>query len=226
MPYSDEQLKDIGAKFSTQRMIEQGRVSVANAREQAAGLGKKFPQPKVDELEDLIGQIQEEFGNQVEAKTAFSTGNVPVEEWITKAKAWISDVIAAADNAFEEDPDLQDEFHKGPKLRRSVPKITGWMQTLLALAEKHQDELAEWGCDDEEIREGRDLLKGLMGADAEQEQAVKDMPKATRTLNILKGRVFLLLKRLARSGRSAFQGDKATQDKFNLDILYRTGGGS
>jgi len=223
MAYTNEQLRDIGAWFSTQRMIEQGNVSVAVARAHAEDLGKKFPAAKVDELAGLVGQIQSQFETQAEAKTAYATGNVPVDEWITRAKAWLSDAIAAADNAFEEDPVLQDQFHKDTKIGRSVPKIAGRLQALLTLAETHKAALTEWGFGDGEIQEGRTILQGLTNADTEQEQAVRNMPKETQALNVIKGKAYLLLKRLARAGRRTYKDDPAMQDKFSLSILRRKG---
>jgi len=224
MAYTEEQLRDIGARFSTQRVIEQGNVSVPLARAHAAQIGAKFPAAKVDELAGFIGQIQSQFETQAGAKTAFATGNVPVEGWITRAKRWISDVMADADNAFEEDPDLQDEFHKGTKVGRSVPKIAGRLQSFLTLAQTHKAALAEWGFTDEDLQAGRDILQGLHSADADQEQAVKNMPKETQELNIIKGKAYLLLKRLSRASRRVFKDDPATRDKFALDILNRSGG--
>jgi hypothetical protein len=134
MVLSGNELVALGARFSTQRLLEQGAVSVAMARAHAAELGAKFPPARVDELEGLLGQIRARFDAQGGAKTAFRTGNAPVNDVIDQAKCWIADIIAAADNAFEEDHNLCDEFHKGGKIRRSVPKITGRLQALSTLA--------------------------------------------------------------------------------------------
>lgn len=223
MANGEQELVVIGSRFSTQRMIEQGGVSVAVARAHAKELTDKFPPAKVDELEKLLEEIRAAFGTQADAKTAFSTGNVPVNQRIDEAKRWISEVMSAADNAFEEEPEIGDQFHKAGKLGRSVPKITGRLQELTALAQAHKAALAEWGAGEALLAEGPRLLAALAQADAAQELAVKDMPVATRQLNLRKGRAFLLLKKLARAGRTAFRDDPPTRDKLALDILKRTG---
>ena len=226
MANGEQELVVIGSRFSTQRMIEQGGVSVAVARAHAKDLADKFPPAKVDELDKLLEEIRAAFGTQANAKEAFSTGNVPVNQRIDEAKRWISEVMSAADNAFEEEPEIGDQFHKAGKLGRSVPKITGRLQGLAALAQRHKAALAAWGVNDALLAQGPQLLAALSAADAAQELAVRDMPVATRQLNLRKGKAFLLLKKLARSGRTAFRDDAPTRDKLALDILKRTGRGA
>ncbi|MGC8723505.1 MAG: hypothetical protein ACP5VF_06490 [Acidobacteriota bacterium] len=121
MANGEQELVVIGSRFSAQRMIEQGGVSVAVARAHAKELADKFPPAKVDELEKLLEEIRAAFGTQADAKTAFSTGNVPVNQRIDEAKRWISEVMSAADNAFEEEPEIGDPFHKAGKLGRRIP---------------------------------------------------------------------------------------------------------
>jgi hypothetical protein len=115
------------------------------------------------------------------------------------------------------------EFHKGGKIGVSVPKITGRLQVLLTLAEAHKADLAQWGTDDKDLETGRRLLSELAAANIAQEQAVKNLPPATKALYILKAKAFLLLKRLARAGRNAFKNDPASAAKLKLDILRRRG---
>ena len=223
MPYSEAEQVSIGSRFSTQRLLEQGAVSVAMARAHAKELEKMFPAARVDELEGLLGEIRTKFEGQAGAKSAYAQGNVPVEVCLRDAKRWIGDVIAAADNAFEEEGDLCDEFHKGGKIGRSVPKTAGRLQVLLTLAEAHKAALAPWGVDDADLAEGRTLLDALTAANTAQEAAVKDLPATTQELHVLKAKAYLLMKRLARASRRTFKDDAAVAAKMNLDILQRHG---
>jgi len=223
MPFTEQELMEIGSRFTTQRLIEQGAVSVAVAKAHAGELAKKFPPGRTAELEALLSEIQAKFATQAGAKDAYGTGNVPVTNKIREAKKWIAEVITSADNAYEEEPELRDEFHKGGKIGISVPKITGRLQVLLSLAEGRQAELAEWGIDNADLKTGRRLLEELTAANIAQEAAVKNLPVATKDLYVLKGKAFLLLKRLARAGRDVFKNDPATAAKLNLDILRRKG---
>ena len=223
MAYSEQELVVIGSRFSTQRMLEQRGVSVAVARAHAAALGDKFPKARVDELEKLLEEIRADFGTQANAKEAFTTGNVPVNRRIEEAKRWISEIMGAADTAFEEEPEIGDLFHGAGKLGRSVPKISGRLPVLTALAQTHKAELAAWGVSDALLAQGPKLLAAFSEADAAQERAVKEMPSATRAVNLWKGQAFLFMKKLARAGRTAFRDDPPTRDQLALDILKRTG---
>ena len=223
MAYSEKELIEIGGRFTTQRLIEQANVSIAMARAHSKELQKKFPPARVDELEGILAEIQSKFGTQADAKDSFGTGNVPVTAKIVEAKAWISSLIASADNAYEEEHEIRDEFHKAGKLGTSVPKITGRLEVLLALAEKHKSDLAEWGVDNADLETGKRLLIELTAANVAQEQAVKNLPAATKTLYILKAKAYLLLKKLARAARDIHRYDPASAVRFNLDILQRHG---
>ena len=223
MSYSEKELVEIGGRFGSQRLIEQANVSIAMARAHSKELQKKFPPSKVDELESIIAEIQSKYGAQADAKDSFRTGNVPVAEKIREAKRWISSLITSADNAYEEEPEIRDEFHKAGKIGTSVPKIIGRLEVLLTLAEKHKSDLAEWGLEDGDLQNGRNLLADLNAANVAQENAVKALPAVTKELYILKGKSYLLLKKLARAARDVHRDDPTIAMRFNLDILQRHG---
>jgi hypothetical protein len=223
MPYTELELVVLGGRFSTQRLIEQGNVSVAVARAHESELAKKFPPAKTAELEALIAEIQAKYATQAGAKDDFGTGNVPVTGKIREAKKWLSEIITSADNAYEEEHERRDGFHKSGKLGTSVPKITGRLQVLTALAEKHQADLAEWGVDAKDLAQGRALLAELTAANIAQEEAVKNLPAATKAVTIQKARAYILLKKLARAARDTFKDDPTLAAKLNLDILQRHG---
>ena len=53
---------------------------------------------------------------------------------------------------------------------------------------------------------------------------IRDLPPKTRELYVLKGKAYLLLKRLSRAARRSFRDDPTTAAKFSLDLLSRKGG--
>jgi len=130
-------------------------------------------------------------------------------------------IMAIADNAFEEEPDVRDEFHKGGPIGRGVPRAIRAFESLVALAEKHRTELFAWGLTDARLDEARTHLRALVEADTAQEGAMKELSPKTRELNQAKGRAYLLLKKLARTGRSVFASQPQTSAKFDLEILNR-----
>jgi hypothetical protein len=226
MAQSQEELVRFGARRSTERILAQAEVSLRVAREHAAALGSKFPPSKTDRIEALLGQVRGLYDVQAEKKVGAATGNVPVQELVGQAKDWIRDVRTAADNAFEREPEVRDEFHKGGVLGSSVPKLLARLTSMLALAEVHKTALAEWGVTPEDVAAGRKLVTDLKNADATQEQALKNLPPKTRELNEAKGELYLLLKALARTGRRVFKSNPALANQLSLDILGRTGGGA
>jgi hypothetical protein len=175
------------------------------------------------ELDQLTALISGLFEDQAEKKFERNTANIPVVELCQRGKAWIRQVMAIADNAFDDEPELADEFHHGGKIGRSVSRLTGRLQALATLVEKHQGALAAWGLQGAMIAEGRDLVTALGDANTAQERAVTELPPKTRELYAAKGRLYLLLKKLARAGRTAFAGDPTLTAQLNLDILNRKG---
>ena len=223
MAYTQEKLVELGGRFPTQRMMEQLPVSIAAARAHEVDLGGKFPVMKVNEIETYYDKIKTLFGDQSEKKFDAATGNVDVNAMLKVVKKHFRDIIGVADNTFEEDPEIRDEFHKDGPIGRSVPKAIRSFETIVALASKHSTELAEWGLTDQDIIDAKAAMKTLVDANTAQETALNDLPPKTRELYEIKGRAYLLIKRLARTGRRVFSNDPSTAAKFNLDILRRKG---
>lgn len=223
MGFTDNDLVQIGARFSTQRLLEQGDLSVASARAHATDLGGRFPKPKVDELEGLLGQIRKQFDAQAEGKFIKDTAHLPVAALLGHAKHWISDTIAVADNAFEEDPKIADQFHKAGKLGQSIPAVAARMQSLIAVAADNMPALKPWGLADADLVTGKKVLADLTAANTKHEQTTKDLPAKTRDLYILKGKAYLLMKKLNRTGRRVFHDNPTAASKLNLSVLKRHG---
>lgn len=223
MSYSEQDLVNLGARFSTQRLIEQAGVSLALGRAHAEELGARYSKAKLDELEGAITTVRGLAEQQTEGKIAKASGNMPVATLLSDCKHWIADLLTAADNAFEEEPDFADKYHQGGKIGRSVPKVLGRMEGLLVLAQKHQAELSAWGFGDAELNRGKALLTELASSNTAQETAVRALPPKTRELYAAKGRTYLLLKQLSRTARAVFRSDPTIAAKLNLDVLNRVG---
>lgn len=148
-------------------------------------------------------------------------GNVPVEEAIDLGKEWIFRIVSAANNAFEEDEEIWDLFHLSVKVGRSVPKVLKRIEDLLLLCEKYKDSLQKWGFSDADLKKGKEIYDEILRRNTEQKNSVNNLPKATYDLYLLKGKAYLLIKKLSRVGKVVFYCDPATRAKFDLDILYR-----
>jgi hypothetical protein len=223
MGFSDKELIKLGARFSTQRMAEQIPVSVATARKYKPALGPKFPPAKVDELEALGNSIEAGSKTQTEKKFEANTGNVPVAEKMDAVKEGVRDIITTADNAFEEEPEIRDQFHKHGPLGRTVTSTMKKAETIIVLAKKNSAALAEWGLLAEEIAATETALSELKTAEVSQETALTNLPPSTAELYRNKGRAYLLLKQLNRTGKRRLSKQPAAAKEFNLDILNRKG---
>lgn len=223
MAYTEEDLAVIGGRFTTLRMLEQIPVSTAVARAHSAALVDKFPMSRVDELDDLARRIASMFDEQAERKFDAATGNVAVDSAIRAVKEKTRDIVSAADNAFEAEPEIRGQFHKQGPFGKSVPKIAEKAKAVIALARMHSDALAAWGVKAEDLTSAEEALKALVDADSAQERAVTNLPPKTRELYVLKGQAYLLLKKLARAGRRAFSGDPTLAAQLGLDVLRRKG---
>ena len=224
MAFSKKELVAIGGRCSTQRLLEQIPVSVAAAREHASVLDGMFPVAMIDALEGYTETISTLFEEQSDSKVQASTGNVPVVEVMKSLKERIRDIIASADNAFEESPKIQNQFHRGGPLGRSIPAMIRKTEIILAAARDNAATLEEWGVDEAALNEARAALAQLVAANTAQEQAMKKLPPSTKKLYEEKGRAYLLLKKLARTGRRRFADAPAIADEFGLGILNRRGG--
>ena len=222
MVYSNQELVDLGARFSTQRMLEQLPVSVTVARRYTLDLSPMFPAARVDELDALRIRIAGLFETQSEKKFEANTGNVPVQDKMRTLKEHLRDIIAAADNGFEEEPAMRAQFHKGP-LGRSVPSLVRRGAEIVALAEENADVLGSWGLSPEKIADTKTALSDLVAANTNQESALVNLPSSTQDLYLEKGRAYLLLKKLVRAGRRCLANRSAAAAEFNLDILNRKG---
>jgi hypothetical protein len=223
MPYSDKELIAIGARCVTERLVGQIPVSLAAAKKYGTELGAKFPPAKVEELSALGTKIEALFSAQSGRKFEANTGNVPVIEVLGEVKEGVRDIIAAADNAYEEEPEIRSQFHKGGPLGKSVPGVIRRAKGVIALAEKNSAALAEWGMSVEEVAAVGASVTALSEAETNQEKALTNLPPATAELYLEKGRAYLLLKKLSRAGRRCFSKKPAVAAEFSLDILKRGG---
>ncbi|MCX7830738.1 MAG: hypothetical protein N2445_06740 [Acidobacteria bacterium] len=223
MSMEEKDLVLLGGRYSTMRLLEQGAFSVSLGRAYLEELKNYFPKERVDELEDILSRIRNSYDKQSEAKDLMKTGNIPVEEAIDKGKEWIYKIVSFADNAFDEDEEIRDLFHLSGKVGRSVPKVLKRIEDLLLLCEKYRDSLQEWGFSDADLKKGKEIYEEILKRNTEQENSVKNLPKATYDLYLLKGKAYLLIKKLSRAGKVVFYSDSSTRAKFDLDILYRKG---
>jgi hypothetical protein len=223
MGLTNRELIGIGARFSTQRLLDQIPVSAAAAEKYQTELGARFPAAKVDELLGFLSRIEALSKTQEAKKFEAGTGNIPVVEKLDDVKEGVRDIVAAADNAFDEEPAIRDQFHKGGPLGKSVPKVVKKAGQVIAVAELNSEALAEWGVSLETIELVKAAVSQLSEAEGLQEKALTNLPPSTQELYIEKARAYLLLKKLSRAGKRCFSKKPAIAAEFNLDILKRKG---
>jgi hypothetical protein len=101
---------------------------------------------------------------------------------------------------------LEEEIKKRKKLivlgaRFPTQRALDQIPVPVAAARKYKAALAEWGLTSNEIAATETALLALRAAEASQETALINLPPATAELYAEKGRAYLLMKQLARTGR-------------------------
>lgn len=222
MPLKETEIVEIGSRFVADRLVAQAGTLVKQAQDD----GLKFPATFLPGVETRLAEITTLRADQTTAKSDVPLGTGAQAEAFGALKDWVTDAVAACDNAFEEDPDVRDRFHQSNgKIGRSVPRLLARAEGLVPLL-KGADvaaAIAEWDFDAAKIAEGETLITALREADKAQELALKNMPAKTYALYLAKGKLYLDLKRIARRGRTHFKKNPAKAGAYTLNLLTRSG---
>lgn len=222
MALKETEVVEIGARFVADRLVQQAGTLVKQAQDD----GLKFPEGFLPGVEARVAEIKALRADQTTAKSDVPLGTSGQAEAFGAVKEWITDALEACDNAYEEDPDMRDRFHKtNGKIGRSVTRLLDRAEELVPLL-KPADvaaAIAQWDFDAAKIAEGETLIAQLRDADKEQELALKNLPAKTYALYLAKGKLYLDLKRIARRGRTRFKDNPAKAGAYTLNLLRRSG---
>ncbi len=208
---------EIGARFNGEKLVQRA----GELGKQAEQDGLKLPAGFLDRVKTGADTVKTMRQDQTVAKDDVPSGTAGQGEAFAALKDWVADAVEATDNAFEDDPEQRDRFHRlGAKIGRSVPRLLDRAVTLLPLLQdpKVMPAIAEWGFDAARLAEGDQLIAELRAADNTQEVAVNNLPGKSRDYYLAKGNLYLDLKRLSRRGRRHFAKDAARASAYVLGL--------
>lgn len=220
MPLDDNMLAMIGTRFSAFRLIEQSQICLALAKGYAVDLIGKYPDEEVEGLEHLLLMLLMNQEERPDLESSMAECDL-VEACFQSAMKWIRNLTLTADNAFQEEPEIRDEFHLRGNTGCDILKVENRIKSLIVVAQKFREPLEKWGFSQNDIREGRDILEGLALSRTTLEKSMEKLPVNARDLLMIKGRTFLALKRLERTAKRVFDKDSLTPSKFDLGLLYQ-----
>ena len=220
MPLDDNMLAMIGTKFSAIRLIEQSQICLALAKGYAVDLIGKYPDEEVEGLEQLLLTLLMNQEERPDLESSMAACDF-VEVFFQSAMKWIRNLTLTADNAFQEEPEIRDEFHLRGKTGCDILKVENRIKSLIVVAQKFREPLEIWGFSQNDIREGREILEGLFLGRTTLEKSIASLSGNTRDFLIIKGQTFLTLKRLERTAKRVFENDPLTAAKFDLGLLFK-----
>lgn len=215
-----------GRRDSIDALIQQGRVSVKLARDNAEALSQRggWREEDTDELHREVEQLDTDAARKADA-FEISLGLTSREEAARDAaKAYIRKLRYALPRALEESPDsglTMDSFAVGKPLRRSTPRLVGYLRDIRPQVVKLDAALARFFGEVPASVQLDEVKNALEAADSAQESALEALPDETQNVCERKGKVLHLIEHLNRSARIAFDGDATKIGQFNKDILLR-----
>lgn len=220
MGYTDHELVDIGSQFALDRLIDwatgvHGVCNRNHARLAQRGVTAEFLadiERRIRELRDAHHEATRGKRVEVETVTPDQARHDQLLDWWFQVKQMVK-------IEFDGNPDAQSAFRTGVRVSRSIPKLLAEVERLLPLLEAHRAQLRWLGATDEFIAEGRELL-GMLRSAYERTLAERATDHSGRNrLNILKAKLYLLVKKLVRIGRLEFRNEPETAEQFNYDLL-------
>mgnify|MGYP000927209254 CR=1 FL=1 len=219
----DLRLAQKGRHEPADALLEQGRVSVALAKERAAALVKRGWSPaQTETLErdvDTFGasDVARE-GERVGARTAHAAER----RAIAAVKDFRADLREIVPIVLRKHPELPaDAFDPKETLGQSTSKLLGYLNRIDAVVKNLDDELAPYFEGQKPSLLIDAMRTELAQADTTQETALDSLPAATLALYELAGRILEQIEDLNRIGRVAHRDEPATAARFNKDILKR-----
>ncbi|MCC6741971.1 MAG: hypothetical protein IT452_23325 [Planctomycetia bacterium] len=213
-----------GARLRTSYLLEQADYTAKLAKSESAllsplGINKAF----MDAFAALRSKIDAASKDRTIASADSQAATMSQNEAFQKAKEWLSAAVLLGQAAYDGDHALSDEFGKGPKIGRSVPKLCDRLKAVLALLRRDKARVAAFGVTDALLKSGDDLYAALTDADCTQEHKKTTIPQATEDFYVDKAQLYFRLKQINRIGKAAHVRDPLKAANYNLTILHRHG---
>lgn len=221
----DERLAKKGMGEPREGLIEQGLASAELATKNAAALAEENWSPeKTAELKSVVGLLETEVAEQIEARTQLGSAGDDRERAIDDAKAFIRRLRLAIPECLQTTAVKtvkaeSFEINGGGSLRRSPRKISQYLLEIRPSVEALDEDLKPFfrNTAPSTLLDARKTQ--LDAANAVRHVVIGELPEATQGVYEAKGRVLELIENLNRAGKRAFDGDATKIAQFNKDLL-------
>jgi hypothetical protein len=221
MSFTKEQLVGIGQRHSAELMVPWAKAVAKAAGKDLKDLHRfGVTSATLAKVKSQISEVAALAKERTQLKSAAHAATVQQSDAHEAALDWWHDAKVIALNAFEGDPDRLALFRTGVKVGRSIPHLEGELRTILGLFKSHEKDLASFGGTAAFHKDGAARLATLEAAGTTQESEHKIVPASTEARDAKKGELYVLVRRIVRSGRRAFKGSKRV-DPYSNSLLKR-----
>jgi hypothetical protein len=131
------------------------------------------------------------------------------------------EVRLIAKTEFGADPDTLARFRTGVRFGSSVNQAIAEFEKFMPLLQEYRPQLDWLGVDDEFLRRGEALLGALRQAQSALEAVRGRLSRDAVELNLKKGVLYELNRKLVRIGRLEFRNETELHEAFNYDAVRR-----
>lgn len=219
---SEERLLELGVRFRLDYLSEQAGYTLGLAGRDSQELSAYLPAGLMDEAHALWETVRAKAADKKFAAEEARAATREQNRLFRNAKLWrrrVANLAASASHLGTEMPAGLLVYASA----RTVPALLSQMENMLKLLDENKTRLPQAAGD--LIAEGRSLADGLRSQDAFQEQKrLSELPRATRDINIVKGKLYSAIKAINDIGRTVFAGEPRKAAEYNLSILHRDTG--
>ena len=218
-----DELLTLGARYRANYLAEQAGYTLGLAAAEGQPLAFLLPEGYLTELKDAAEKMSDSAKDRALAEAESKEASKSQTAEMQRAKVWRRAVAHRALMAKRTGKEVPDGLTAYSSIK-SVPAMAGKLEAMVKLLEANLASLYGSGLQ-ELLAKGKSILEALRSVDAEQElKRLKSLPDAVREFYVSKGTVYIGIKAVNDAGHALYADQPDLSSRFNLIILYRTGG--
>lgn len=175
------------------------------------------------QLSDAVDVLDAKHAEALEKRADSKADTRREQQWVDEAKVFKRKLVIAFDDLYDDGLVRQEDYDivkRSGRLGRSPVRISAYLADIRKQVEKYAPLLVEFGGRDALAR--LDYVKAeLDAAQSQQETSLSELPQETLKLYETKGRVLVLIEKMNRRARLAFDGQAHILGLFNKDLILR-----
>jgi hypothetical protein len=220
----DERLAKKGQGQPRSGLVEQGKVTVALARQYATQLASAgWSKADTTAMDALVTELEADIATQAENRAGAHDAHRGEQAAIDDAKTFIRLLDHALPRVLRTTHTglTAADFAAGGPLARSVPKISGYLAKIRSHVAALESELKKPFGGKSALEQLDTVKSELDAADTQHHTSSTSLPADTAALNEAKGKLLEAIEDCNRAGKIAFDGDATKVSMWNKDVLMR-----